>query len=529
MKTIDDHSGAGGAGSSAGSLDGTGGGTGGGGSRRDVHVAIIGSGFSGLGLAIRLRQEGFEDLAVFERADEVGGTWRDNTYPGCSCDVYANLYCFSFAPNPHWKTTFGKQPELLGYLRDCAERFGVRDHICFGHEVVAARWDEDAARWQLTTSGGHYTARVLVTATGYLSEPAIPSIPGLETFAGEMFHSSRWNHDVDLHGRRVAVIGTGASAIQFVPAIQPEVGRLDLYQRTPPWVGPKHDKPMPPRVARSPRYQRFRRNFNKWGREVLVFAMNRPRLMRKMNKMASDHLEKSVADPAFRARLTPDFIMGCKRVLFSDTYYPALQQPNVDLVTDGIREVRPHSVVSNDGTERVVDAIVLGTGFLATARPFAQRVWGRSGLRLADAWSDGMTAYRGTTVAGFPNMFMMLGPGTTSPHTSMTIMLEAQVDYVLDAVRTMADEGVGTVEVRSSVQDAYNERLQAQFAGTVWTNGGCNSWYLDANGRNTTLWPTFSWRFRRITKRFDLGSYEVTPSPVAAPSPLHTVAQEASA
>jgi len=514
MTTLDDHG-----------IDGSAGANGGPRSR-DVHVAIVGSGFSGLGLAIRLREAGVEDFVVLERADEVGGTWRDNTYPGCSCDVYANLYCYSFAPNPHWKTTFGKQPELLEYLRSCADRFGVTPHVRFGHEVVAARWDAATERWAIATSHGDYTAKVLVTATGYLSEPAIPSIPGLETFAGEMFHSARWNHDFDISGRRVAVIGTGASAIQFVPAIQPEVGRLDLYQRTPPWVGPKHDKPMPKRVSTSPRYQRFRRNFNKWGREVLVFAMNRPRLMKKMNKMAKDHLKKSVPDKELRARLTPDYIMGCKRVLFSDTYYPALQQPNVDLVTDGIQEVRPHSIVANDGTEREVDAIVLGTGFLATARPFAERVWGRDGQSLAAEWSDGMKAYRGTTVSGFPNMFVMLGPGTTSPHTSMTVMLEAQVNYVLDAVRTIDDRGLGSVDVRPDVQDAYNARIQKQFAGTVWTNGGCNSWYLDANGRNTTLWPTFSWRFRKITKRFDLGSYEVT---TPATQPLHGVPQEASA
>jgi cation diffusion facilitator CzcD-associated flavoprotein CzcO len=521
MTTIDD--GIDGAG--ARSDVGTGNGNGGPGSRH-VNVAIVGTGFSGLGVAIKLREAGVEDFVVFERADEVGGTWRDNTYPGCSCDVYANLYCYSFAPNPHWKTTFGKQAELLEYLRGCADRFGVRPHIRFDHEVVAARWDEANQRWAIATSHGDYTARVLVTATGYLSEPSIPSIPGLETFAGEMFHSARWNHDYDIAGRRVAVIGTGASAIQFVPAIQPEVGRLDLYQRTPPWIGPKHDKPMPKRVAKSPRYQRFRRNFNKWGREVLVFAMNRPRLMKKMNKMAKDHLKKSVKDKAFRARVTPDYIMGCKRVLFSDTYYPAIQQPNVDLVTDGIREIRPHSIVANDGTEREVDAIVLGTGYLATARPFAERVWGRDGRSLAAEWSDGMKAYRGTTVSGFPNMFVMLGPGTTSPHTSMTIMVEAQVNYVLDAVRTLSSEGIASVDVRSEVQDTYNERLQKRFAGTVWTAGGCNSWYLDAEGRNTTLWPTFSWRFRKITKRFDLGAYEVT---TPSTQPLHGVPQEASA
>ncbi|WP_326614045.1 NAD(P)/FAD-dependent oxidoreductase [Streptomyces scopuliridis] len=480
---------------------------------RHLRVAVIGTGFSGLGTAIRLLQRGIDDFLVFERADEVGGTWRDNTYPGCACDVMSHLYSFSFAQNPHWKSTFGKRDELYAYLRDCADRFGVRPHIRFNHELIAARWDDHTRHWHIETSGGEYTAQVLVTGTGYLSEPAVPDIPGLGDFEGKVFHSSRWDHDHDLTGRRVAVIGTGASAIQFVPKIQPEVGQLDLYQRTPPWIGPKNDKPTSPLQARllrgMPGYQRFRRNFNMWGREILAFVMARPKVAGKMQKMASDHLKKSVEDPALRERLTPDYVMACKRLLFSNTYYPAIQQPNVEVVTDGIDHVRAKSVVSKDGREREVDTIILGTGFRAVDRPVAQRIWGRGGVQLREAWSEGMSAHRGTTVAGFPNLFILLGPNTTLGHSSQVVMIEAQIAYVLDALRQMEKRGLSSVEVREEAQKAYNARLDKRLDGTVWNAGNCKSWYLDSSGRNPSIWPTYTWRFRGETKRFDLGEYRL--------------------
>jgi cation diffusion facilitator CzcD-associated flavoprotein CzcO len=481
---------------------------------RHVRVAIVGTGFSGLGMAIRLRQRGIEDFVVLERAEEVGGTWRDNTYPGCACDVQAHLYSFSFARNPHWKSAFGSQPEVLDYLRRCADRFGVRPHIRFRHEVLGARWDEPEQRWHVETSGGDYTAQVLVSGMGYLSEPSIPALPGLDTFEGTAFHSARWDHDHDLSGRRVAVIGTGASAIQFVPKIQPVVGHLDLYQRTPPWIGPKHDKPSAGlngwAIRNVPGYQRFRRGFNQWGREVLAFAMNRPVLMKQVQKnLPAKHLAESIEDPELRAKLTPDYVTGCKRLLFSDDYYPAITQPNVELVTDGIAEVRPRSIVTVDGREREIDTIIFGTGFRVTDQPIAALVRGRGGLRLADAWDEGMSAYKGTTVAGFPNLFVLLGPNTTLGHSSMTLMIEAQIAYVLDCLRKMDRRGLATVEVRPGAQAAYNEKLQAMLSRTVWNTGGCRSWYLDAQGRNTTIWPTYTWRFRRRTKRFDLRSYDV--------------------
>jgi cation diffusion facilitator CzcD-associated flavoprotein CzcO len=486
---------------------------------RDLRVAVIGSGFSGLGTAIRLMQQGIDDFLVFERADEVGGTWRDNTYPGCACDVMSHLYSFSFAPNPRWRSTFGKQQELFDYLRDCADQFGVRSRIRFRHELTEARWDDLLKRWRISTTGGDYTAQVLVTGTGYLSEPAIPDIPGLAGFQGEVFHSARWRHDLDLTGRRVAVIGTGASAIQFVPAIQPEVGHLDLYQRTPPWIGPKNDKvnsALQTKLLTSvPGYQRFRRNFNMWGREILAFVMARPAVAAKMQKMASDHLKKSVPDERQRAVLTPDYVLACKRLLFSDTYYPAIQQPNVDLVTVGITKV------TDDGQERPVDTIILGTGFEAVRRPIAERLFGRNGVSLQETWSEGMTALRGTGVAGFPNLFMMLGPNTTLGHSSQVIMIEAQIAYVLDALKMMDKRGLAGVEVLPEAQRAYNERLDRRLAGTVWNAGNCRSWYLDEHGRNPSIWPTYTWRFRRATSRFDPSEHLLSTSEDLR-APAHT-------
>jgi len=486
----------------------------GGGPGRHVRVAIIGTGFSGLGMAIRLRRQGDDDFLLFERSDEVGGTWRDNTYPGCACDVMALLYSFSFAQRPDWSTTFAKRDEVLGYLRWCTERFGIRPFVRFGHDLLEARWDEATRRWHLRTSQGDYTAQVLVTGTGYLSDPAIPDIEGLSSFQGPVFHSSAWNHDLDLAGKEVAVIGTGASAIQFVPELQKVVGRLDLYQRTPPWVGPKPNKTIAPShiwVRRHvPGYQSFRRGFNKWGREIVAFLMADPaRAAKSVQGMAAKHLARSVKDEQLRARLTPDYAVGCKRLLFSNTWYPAITSPNVDIVSTGIREVRPGGVVDTDGTERRVDAIILGTGFRATSRPIAERLHGRDGVRLADAWSGGMAGYRGTTVAGFPNLFMLLGPNTTLGHSSQTVMIEAQLDYVVDALRQMARRGVASVEVRPEAQERYNEHVAELQHGTVWNAGNCNSWYLDEAGRNSSIWPTFTWRFRALTKRFDLDAYQV--------------------
>jgi cation diffusion facilitator CzcD-associated flavoprotein CzcO len=486
------------------------------------RVAIIGTGFSGLGMAIRLKQAGIDDFVLLERAGDVGGTWRDNTYPGCQCDVPSHLYSFSFAPNPNWTRTFSHQEEIWDYLRDCAERFEITPHVRFNHEVIDAAWDEEAGVWRLETSGGDLTAHVVVSGTGALSEPSIPELPGLESFEGAAFHSARWDHDFDLENKRVAVIGTGASSIQFVPRIQRQVESLTLFQRTPPWVLPHSDRPItdPERRAyrRLPLLQRVMRSSIYWARETFLLHFVRPRFAKLPERMGRRHLRKQVPDPELRRKLTPDYTFGCKRALISNDYYPALTKPNVEVVTDGIAEVRPHSVVAADGTEREVDAIIFGTGFRVHDMPVIDRVRGRGGLSLAENWRESMQAFFGTTIASFPNFFMLLGPNTGLGHTSVVVMVEAQIAYVMDALRAMDRHDWRTLEVREEVQRAYNERVQAGLRGTVWNAGGCASWYLDRSGRNTTLWPSFTWRFRERTRRFDPAAYVAVPAAAGSPA-----------
>ncbi|MFN2464341.1 MAG: flavin-containing monooxygenase [Candidatus Dormibacteria bacterium] len=478
---------------------------------RQFDVAVIGTGFSGLAAAIRLKQEGLTDFVVLERGAEVGGTWRDNTYPGCQCDVPSHLYSFSFAPNPAWSRSFSLQPEILEYLRQCADRFGIRPFIRFNHAVEMCTWNDSAERWEVQTSGGLYSARVLVAGMGGLSEPSIPPIAGLERFKGTYFHSATWNHDHDLRGHRVAVVGTGASSIQFIPKIQPDVAHLDVYQRTPPWIMPHPDRPLSEwarrTYARVPAIQRAVRDAIYWSRESFIPFFVYDRLAGVPRRIAMQHLRRQVADPGLRARLTPDYQVGCKRILISNDYYPALQQSNVEIVTTGIGEIRDRSIVSSDGTERDVDTIIFGTGFHVTDFPFAQRLRGRDRRLLADVFQDSPQAHRGTTVAGFPNLFFLLGPNTGLGHTSVVVMAEAQVEYVLDSLRFMRRRGVTSVEVKANVQQAYNERLQADLQRTVWNAGGCASWYLDATGRNTTLWPTYTFRFARQMRNFDAAEY----------------------
>ncbi len=487
-----------------------------------VRIAIVGTGFSGLGLAIRLKQRGIADFVVLERASDVGGTWRDNTYPGCACDVPSHLYSFSFALNPDWTRTFSPQPEIWAYLRDCVDRYGIGPHIRYGAELLDATWDDGARRWRITTPQGPLTADVLALGNGPLSEPSIPAIPGLDGFEGTLFHSARWRHDHDLAGKRVAVIGTGASAIQFVPRIQPAVGHLTLFQRTPPWILPRLDRPISDRrralYRRLPAVQRLVRGLIYTQREIGALGLvYRPAMLARVEKLARKHLEAQVADPDLRKKLAPSYRLGCKRILLADDFYPALTRPNVEVVTDRIREVRPHSIVTEDGTERAVDTIIVATGFHVTDMPAARCVRGRGGQLLADAWRDGAQAYLGATVAGFPNLFLLIGPNTGLGHTSMVYMIESQLAYILDCLQMMARRGVETVEVRPETQAAYNDELQRRLRGTVWLSG-CASWYLDAHGRNSTLWPGFTFAYRRRTRRFDPASYALTPrmAPVGA-------------
>ena len=480
-----------------------------------VHVAIAGSGFGGLGMAIRLKQEGLEDFVVFERAQDVGGVWRDNSYPGCACDVQSHLYSFSFARNPNWSRAFSPQAEILAYLRDCAARFGIQPHLRLGHTVQEARWDDRLQRWHIQTSQRAYTADVFVFAMGGLSEPAIPHLPGLERFEGKVMHSARWDHGYDLTGRRVAVIGTGASAVQFVPEIQPKVDKLVLFQRTPPWIIPGADHPISEWMRwvyrRVPGAQHLVRWIIYALRELLVLGFMHPRLLELAQRRALRHLERSVPDPVLRAKLTPSYTMGCKRVLISNGYLSTLTCPNVELVTAPIHEVRERSIVTADGIEHPVDAIIFGTGFQVTQMPMARFVWGREGRSLSEVWGGSPKAHLGTTVSGFPNLFMLMGPNTGLGHTSVLTMLESQIEHVLGALRYLEGRGLAAVEPTPEAQAGFVQHVDTRMSGTVWARGGCASWYIDATGRNSTLWPGATFMFRRRVAYFEPSEYRAIP------------------
>jgi cation diffusion facilitator CzcD-associated flavoprotein CzcO len=486
----------------------------------EIDVAIVGAGFSGIAMAVELRRSGRDDFVLLERGHDIGGTWRDNSYPGCRCDVPSHLYSFSFAPNPAWSSTFSPQGEIWAYLRDVARRERIYEHAVFGCEVEGAAWDDEIRRWRIQTSHGELRARALASAAGPLSEPKLPDIPGLREFPGAVFHSATWDHDHDLRGERVAVVGTGASSIQIVPEIQPLVSELHLFQRTPPWITPSFNRRLTRAekavYRRFPAAQRAMRSAIYWGRELYAIPMLRVKLSKVIRRAALRHLRHQVKDPALRAKLTPDYAPGCKRILISNEYYPALAQPNVDVITSAVAEVRGRTVVGSDGSEREVDTIILGTGFHVTDLPIATRVRGRDGRTLAETWDGSLQALRGTTVAGFPSLFFLLGPNTGLGHTSVVLMAEAQARYVRQALDHRDRSAAAGVEPLQAAQDRWTDAVQERMKGTVWTEGGCASWYIDAKGRNTTLWPDHTFRFFSAVRRFDPSEYAVLP--VAEPA-----------
>jgi cation diffusion facilitator CzcD-associated flavoprotein CzcO len=497
--------------------------------RADHSVLIVGAGFAGIGMGIRFKRAGIDDFVILERADRLGGTWRDNTYPGITCDVPSHLYSYSFEPNPNWSRFFAPQEEILAYLEGCADKYGIRPHIRFGAEVAGATFDEGAGLWTVKTwEGKSLTARVLISGSGHaLSKPVFPDIRGRDTFRGKTMHSARWDHAYPLEGKTVAVIGTGASAIQIIPSIGPKVGKMHVFQRTPSWVLPKPDFEISAkaraRFHKRPYVQMLARRAIYWILEAMAVGyVVEPRLNRIRERGALQHLNDSVRDPQLRKKLTPNFRLGCKRILISSDYYATLQRKNVELVTDPVAEIRQHSIVTKDGRERAVDVLVYATGF-ETAEvkpPFA--ILGRRGRDLAEAWRDGIEAYLGTTITGFPNLFLLIGPNMGLGHSSMIFMMESQFTYVLDAVRTIRDGKLKYVDVRREVESRYNERLQKRLARTVWNTGGCTSWYLTSSGKNTTAWPGFTFEYRLRTRRFDAKNYETCVHEEAqdAPSPL---------
>ncbi|MFC4373841.1 flavin-containing monooxygenase [Nocardia halotolerans] len=485
--------------------------------RRHVRVLIVGSGLSGLGTAIRLGQRGITDYVVVERGPDVGGTWRDNTYPGAGCDVPSHLYSYSFAPNPDWSRSFSPQPEIEQYLRTVADRYGVREKHLFDCAMTGARWNATEGRWYVDTSRAAFTADFVVSAAGVLAEPKLPDIKGISSFEGKIFHSARWDHDTTLTGKKVAVIGTGSSAVQIVPSIAPEVEHLDVYQRTATWVMPQLARPYlaPERFAfkHFPWLQRLIRALIYIAREAFVVTQVKyPRTGLILEAVGRVKMWLEIRDPQLRRKVLPEHRIGCKRMLVSNKFYGALDRDNVDLVTDGIAEVRAGSIVSEDGTEREVDAIVLATGFHVADSPTFNLYTGRAGRTVSEAAeAEGYQMYKGTTVAEFPNMFFLLGANSGLNYTSLIYIIESQINYIIDALDTMRQRELQSFEVKADAQTEYNRALQPKMARTVWANGGCTSWFLDNHGNNSALWPDFSFKYRRMVRTFDLDAYDTVP------------------
>ncbi len=486
---------------------------------RDLEVLIVGAGFGGILAGIKLREAGVENFLILEKDDGVGGTWWANTYPGCACDVQSHLYSYSFEPNPDWSYMFGRQEEIRAYAQHCVDKYGLATHLRLSTMVRRAEWREADGRWQVRASDGvTYSAPILISAIGGLSRPSYPDIPGLDRFRGKTMHSARWDPDYELDGKRVAVIGTGASAIQIVPDIAPKVRDLHLFQRTPPWVIPRPDR----KISRIERWlfrhlpvtQRLCRWVLYWRLEARAMAfVVFPRLTRFIEWLGRWNISRGIPDPGLRLKVVPSFPAGCKRVLLSDDYYPALTRKNVHLVTRKIREITVNGVVTSDGMETAVDAIILCTGFQATSPIPPGLFIGRQGLDLTQRWRNGMEAFKGMSVSGFPNLFILNGPNTGLGHNSVVFMLEAEIRYVMAALAMMKAEGIPVIEVRRGVEAAFNRKIQSRLSRTVWSSG-CKSWYLDENGRNTTLWPGFTVEYWLRTRRFRLEDY-VRPTPAA--------------
>ncbi|WP_295626772.1 NAD(P)/FAD-dependent oxidoreductase [uncultured Corynebacterium sp.] len=521
---------------------------------RETGILIIGAGFSGLAAATRLRREGNEDFLVLERGNEVGGTWRDNTYPGAACDVPSHLYSLSFAQDFDWSRSFGTQPEIADYQRSVAVEEGLYPFIRFRTEMVDAQWDDAAGRWivvtrelphelddgrgrtTVTSKGGHaekvfsgrrdgddgaaegetvtWSARELVLGVGALCEPRLPDIEGIEDFEGTIFHSARWDHDADLMGKRVAVIGTGASAIQIVPKIAPIVGHLDVYQRTAPYVIPRLDRNYfgweRAALRNIPGLRKVVRAQDWFFREMQVPGLTRDeRLMAPIKATSTALLRMQVRNRELREKLTPKHTIGCKRMLISNTYFPAIARDNVDLVTDPIQSVGAHSITTADGTERPIDVLIVCTGFHVTDSPTFELVHGRDGESLADKWSrEGMSAHKGTTINGFPNLAVLMGPATGLGHSSMIYMIESQVNYFMDMLKTKRRHGADVAEVSARAQGEWNDWIRERLPETVWVTG-CGSWYVDDHGNAPAVWPSWTWKFRAKTKKFDASSYDL--------------------
>jgi cation diffusion facilitator CzcD-associated flavoprotein CzcO len=480
------------------------------------RVVVIGAGFGGIGMAVALEQAGIDDFVVLERAGEIGGTWRDNSYPGLCCDVPSHLYSYSFRPW-RWSRRFPPREEILTYLRALVAERGLGPHFRFGCGVQTAEFDEPRAVWNLTLDDGStLQAASVVSALGQLGRPGLPDIAGRDEFGGPSWHSGRWNHDVDLAGKRVAVVGTGASAIQFVPEIAKTAGHVDVYQRSAPYVLPKSDRAytgaeqtMYDRVSALRKADRLR--IFLYGELLTSGFVLSPKLLAGPMQLWRRQLHAQITDPALRAKCVPDYVMGCKRVVFSNDWYPALARPNVELVTDPIERIATGGVVTADGTAHPADVIIYGTGFRAGEFLAPMLVSGPGGRQLQQEWQGGPRAYLGITVSGFPNFFMLYGPNTNLGGNSIIYMLEGQIGYVLGAIRALDAQRLAWLDVRPEVQDAFNAWVQSASRTSVWETG-CHSWYTTASGRNTNNWPDHTFLYRHRVRHFDLAAYRVMPT-----------------
>ena len=474
------------------------------------RIVIVGAGFSGIGVAIRLKSAGIDDFIILEKSDRPGGTWRDNTYPGCACDVESLLYSFSFAPNPNWSENYASQPEILSYIEDCISKYDLSPHIHYGIEFQGSRWNDTAAHWDLQTSSGNLQTRALILGLGPLHQPSFPPLTR-DAFEGESMHTSGWRHDLDLSGKRIGVIGTGASAIQVVPNIAEQAGELYVFQRTPPWIIPRINPQFPKFVRKFFKYvpfvQRFVRTCLYWTLEsrVLAFATKHSTNRILGHAYARSHLKKQIPDPTLRKRFTPSYEIGCKRVLISSDYYPAFTRENVHLVDEAVTDIESTGL-KTESSSYPLDIIIYATGFKTTETLSELPIEGRNGITLAQAWGNGASAYLGTSIHGFPNLFLVLGPNTGLGHNSMIFMIEAQADHIIQALSHLDHHR--SLEVKAGSERTFSERARAATESTVWSTG-CRSWYLDEQGRNVILWPKSTVRFWLQTRRFDPSSYEI--------------------
>jgi cation diffusion facilitator CzcD-associated flavoprotein CzcO len=475
---------------------------------------IIGSGFSGLCAAIKLKEQGEHNFIILERNDWLGGTWYDNHYPGAACDVESHLYSFSFEPNPNWSRQFSPQQEILKYMEHCAAKYDLNKHLQYNTTVTQAFFNEKEGTWTVIAQGGNtFTTRAIISCYGGLSQPMYPDIKGINTFKGEMFHSAKWDKNFEWKNKNIAVIGTGASAIQIVPAIAPDVKQLYLFQRTPPWIMPKPDAEISSLrkwlYNNLPYTQHLYRRRLYWQHELMALGfIKHPGILKFASKLSLRFLKRSVSDEKLRKKLTPDYVMGCKRVLISNEYYPALVRKNVEVIIDSIQQINETGVLTKDGNQRNVDAIIIATGFQAAEEVSRFAVKGRNGVDLNEAWRHGAEAYLGTTVAGFPNMFLVVGPNTGLGHSSMILMIEAQVNLIMESLKALKQKQAKFIDLKPQVQLDYNKEIQEKLQHTVWQNGGCQSWYQMRNGKNVTLWPGFTFTFINRTKKFEQEKYE---------------------